>query len=100
MTCESCKKETEPLASGQCLGCIVTENATLRLLVAHMITAIEGGQSTVHPTFGRCYVQEFGEAFVEHLRISLGIIQSNETPPLGTLTRRLDEHQDSPAAQA
>jgi hypothetical protein len=99
MTCDTCKKETEDrLANGRCIGCVATENATLRLLVAHMIMAIESGTQSVHPIQGPCYTQEFGQAFLIHLKTSLGILEP--TPPPGTLTRKTDECQNSEQAQA
>lgn len=83
MKCESCQFETDPeqLFQGQCLGCIGKQNTTFRLMLAHVIMAIINGQSSRHPALGKCYNQDFGEAFVNHLKDGLAGVKTESVPP-------------------
>ena len=82
MKCESCEAEAtaEQLAQGRCLACTAKENTILRLLLHHTVMAIESGQPSQHPTFGVVYTQEFGQAFLQHMKEAMTAVNRVNTP--------------------
>lgn len=78
MTCDICKTPhpTEELVNGKCVRCLHTENTTLRLLLAHVIMAIENGTKDQE---NNTYVQAFSCTFLDHLKITLGVLNSANT---------------------
>lgn len=82
MKCESCEAPAtaEQLAQGRCLACTAKENTIFRLLLSHTVMAIQSGQPSTHPTFGVCYTQEFGEAFLNHMRQALSAVKRLNVP--------------------
>lgn len=50
-------------------------------MLAHVIMAIENGHTTQHPSLGKCFNQDFGEAFVNHLKQGLAGVKADSVPP-------------------
>lgn len=86
MKCESCEAPAtaEQLAQGRCLACTSKENTIFRLMLSHIVMAIQNGRPTVHPAMGTSFNQDFGEAFVNHLKKALTSVKrvNSPCPPL------------------
>ncbi len=92
MKCESCEAEAtaEQLAQGRCLACTAKENTIFRLLLSHTVMAIQSGSTNLHPSAGMCYTQEFGEAFLNHLKSALNAVNrlNSPCPPVTPTSQR------------
>ena len=67
------------LVDGKCLKCLHLENTTLRLMMAHVLMAIDTGPQTIGDPAWRLYKPEFTQSFVDHLRSVLGGVNTQST---------------------
>ncbi len=82
MRCTNCDTSaaSHELADGKCLKCLHLENITLRLLMAHVLMAIDTGPKTLADTAWTLYKPEFTQSFVDHLRSSLEVVNTQSGP--------------------
>lgn len=78
MNCIICDQDAQ-WKGERCPSCLTTENATLRVLVAHMIMSIETAQPK-QIQGDIVYTQQYGQAFLDHLKMALaGVKGQNES---------------------